>query len=248
MSHSFNSVNILSEAEHHAAEIVEYDRLNLIRVYPVWSAILSANYDPAQMWYMGIQVVALNAQNYRTDHSANAKGVQTNQGFFLRTGGYQLKPDYLLNSAESLEGFTSTGESLTVKSKLTVKILELHGLEKVGTNVRLAFVQARLHGCPSDKTKWKSPTAPVRDGAGTFNDNEEILELRAPEVAVLTFEVYSKSTSILGRMGRGTKVAYFSFPVGRAKNGNRHTVPLLKPDSTWSDASITFSLANEKVE
>ena len=65
--------------------LFEHNKRYLMRAYPSGMRILSSNLDPAVFWRKGIQIVALNWQNWD-------EGMMLNEGMFAGTGGYVLKP------------------------------------------------------------------------------------------------------------------------------------------------------------
>ncbi|KAK4179789.1 PLC-like phosphodiesterase [Triangularia setosa] len=72
-----------------AKELFEHNRRYLMRAYPSGLRIRSSNLDPAVFWRKGIQVVALNWQNWD-------EGMMLNEGMFAGTEGYVLKPEGML--------------------------------------------------------------------------------------------------------------------------------------------------------
>jgi hypothetical protein len=71
--------------EKSARELFEHNRQYLMRTYPSGLRIRSSNLDPVVFWRKGIQVVALNWQNWD-------EGMMLNEGMFAGTNGYVLKP------------------------------------------------------------------------------------------------------------------------------------------------------------
>lgn len=69
-----------------ARELFEHNRRFLMRTYPSAFRIRSSNLDPSVFWRKGIQIVALNWQNWDA-------GMMLNEGMFAGTGGYVLKPE-----------------------------------------------------------------------------------------------------------------------------------------------------------
>lgn len=69
-----------------AQDLFEHNRRYLMRAYPSGLRIRSSNLDPAVFWRKGIQVVALNWQNWD-------EGMMLNEGMFAGTNGYVLKPE-----------------------------------------------------------------------------------------------------------------------------------------------------------
>jgi phosphatidylinositol phospholipase C, delta len=68
-----------------ARELFNHNKNFLMRAYPSGLRIGSSNLDPAVFWRKGIQIVALNWQNWD-------EGMMLNEGMFAGTGGYVLKP------------------------------------------------------------------------------------------------------------------------------------------------------------
>lgn len=68
------------------AQLFDHNRRFLMRAYPSGLRIGSSNLDPLAYWRKGVQIVALNWQNW--DH-----GMMLNEGMFAGTGGYVLKPE-----------------------------------------------------------------------------------------------------------------------------------------------------------
>lgn len=72
--------------ERQPAELFGHNLRYLMRTYPHGLRFGSSNLDPAPSWRRGIQVVALNWQNWD-------EGMMLNEGMFAGTGGYVLKPE-----------------------------------------------------------------------------------------------------------------------------------------------------------
>ncbi|KAK2605157.1 hypothetical protein N8I77_008016 [Diaporthe amygdali] len=72
--------------EKEAKQLFEHNRKYMMRAYPSGLRIGSSNLDPAGFWRKGIQIVALNWQNWD-------EGMMLNEGMFAGTGGYVLKPE-----------------------------------------------------------------------------------------------------------------------------------------------------------
>lgn len=72
--------------EKNPRELFEHNRRYLMRAYPWGLRIGSSNLDPTVCWRKGIQIVALNWQNWD-------EGMMLNEGMFAGTEGYVLKPE-----------------------------------------------------------------------------------------------------------------------------------------------------------
>ncbi|KAI2628226.1 PLC-like phosphodiesterase [Xylaria nigripes] len=68
-----------------ATLLFEHNRKFMMRAYPSGMRIQSSNLDPADFWHKGVQIVALNWQNWD-------RGMMLNEAMFSGTGGYVLKP------------------------------------------------------------------------------------------------------------------------------------------------------------
>ena len=91
--HMFSlSESAVSEVhEHNRQMLFDHNRHFMMRAYPSGMRISSSNLDAAYFWRKGIQIVALNWQNWD-------KGMMLNEAMFAGSGGYVLKPEgtYLL--------------------------------------------------------------------------------------------------------------------------------------------------------
>jgi hypothetical protein len=72
--------------EKSARELFEHNRRFLMRTYPSGLRVNSSNLDPTVFWRKGIQIVALNWQNWD-------EGMMLNEAMFAGTSGYVLKPE-----------------------------------------------------------------------------------------------------------------------------------------------------------
>ncbi|KAK3296017.1 uncharacterized protein B0H64DRAFT_417585 [Chaetomium fimeti] len=83
---SLSEKGVMEVHEKSALELFEHNRRYLMRTYPSGLRIRSSNLDPVVFWRKGIQVVALNWQNWD-------EGMMLNEGMFAGTSGYVLKPE-----------------------------------------------------------------------------------------------------------------------------------------------------------
>ena len=68
------------------AALFRHNQQYMMRTYPSGLRVNSSNLDPAVYWRKGIQIVALNWQNWDA-------GMMLNEAMFAGTGGYVLKPE-----------------------------------------------------------------------------------------------------------------------------------------------------------
>ena len=83
---SLSENGVMEVHEKNARELFDHNKRYLMRAYPSGLRIGSSNLDPVVFWRKGIQIVALNWQNWD-------EGMMLNEGMFAGTGGYVLKPD-----------------------------------------------------------------------------------------------------------------------------------------------------------
>jgi hypothetical protein len=83
---SLSEKGVMEVHEKAAPELFHHNRHYLMRAYPSGLRIRSSNLDPSLFWRKGIQIVALNWQNWD-------EGMMLNEGMFAGTGGYVLKPE-----------------------------------------------------------------------------------------------------------------------------------------------------------
>jgi phosphatidylinositol phospholipase C, delta len=76
--------------------LFDHNRHFIMRAFPSGLRIRSSNLDPPIFWRKGIQIVALNWQNWD-------EGMMLNEAMFAGTGGYVLKPEG--KATESSWGF-----------------------------------------------------------------------------------------------------------------------------------------------
>lgn len=77
---------VLELHEQAGEKLFDHNKHYLMRTYPSGLRIGSSNLDPVVFWRKGIQVVALNWQNWD-------EGMMLNEGMFAGTKGYLLKPE-----------------------------------------------------------------------------------------------------------------------------------------------------------
>lgn len=82
---SLSENSVMDVHEKSQRELFDHNKHYLMRTYPSGLRIRSSNLDPVVFWRKGIQIVALNWQNWD-------EGMMLNEGMFAGTGGYVLKP------------------------------------------------------------------------------------------------------------------------------------------------------------
>ncbi|KAL8504805.1 hypothetical protein ACS0TY_016119 [Phlomoides rotata] len=190
---SLNEEKLEAAVLTHATEIVRFNQMNLMRVYPKAMRIDSSNYNPIIGWMHGAQMVAFNMQGH-------GRSLWLMQGMFRANGGcgYVKKPDFLLKIGPNNEVFDPR-KSLPVKKTLKVRVFMGEGwsLDFHRTHFDLFsppdfYVKIGINGVPSDSTKKKTKTID-NNWAPVWNEEFEF-PLTVPELALLRIEVHESDT------------------------------------------------------
>lgn len=83
---SLSEKGVMEVHEKDAPGLFHHNQYYMMRTYPSGLRVNSSNLDPAVYWRKGIQIVALNWQNWD-------EGMMLNEAMFAGTGGYVLKPE-----------------------------------------------------------------------------------------------------------------------------------------------------------
>ncbi|KAK4455796.1 PLC-like phosphodiesterase [Podospora aff. communis PSN243] len=107
-----------------ARELFNHNKNFLMRAYPSGLRIGSSNLDPAVFWRKGIQIVALNWQNWD-------EGMMLNEGMFAGTGGYVLKPGGYRSDRKTPDAPDAAPQATAVRHynmDLTIEVLAAQNL------------------------------------------------------------------------------------------------------------------------
>ncbi|KAK3900500.1 PLC-like phosphodiesterase [Staphylotrichum tortipilum] len=133
-----------------AGDLFKHNRHYMMRTYPGGIRIDSSNFDPISMWRKGVQIVALNWQNWD-------EGMMLNEGMFATTGGYVLKP----------EGYRSTpADAPPVKCytmDLSIKVLAAQYLTPPPGDAATSFrpyVKVEVHTEKPGERHGTAPSSP----------------------------------------------------------------------------------------
>lgn len=112
----FNTVNPVLTAQ----DFVDYNKMQLSRIYPNGTRVKSTNYNPQAYWNVGSQLVSLNYQ------TITSVPMQLNLGKFEVNGrsGYVLKPPPMTND-KSFNPFEALQIDEIVSLNLSVTVLSL---------------------------------------------------------------------------------------------------------------------------
>uniref|UniRef100_A0A672JBT2 Phosphoinositide phospholipase C n=1 Tax=Salarias fasciatus TaxID=181472 RepID=A0A672JBT2_SALFA len=191
-------------------KFLQYNRLQLSRIYPRGQRLDSSNYDPLPMWLCGSQLVALNFQTAD-------KPMQMNQALFMLNGrsGYVLQPPIMRDDHfDPFDRHTLRGlEQVT----LEIEVLGARHLPKHGRGIVCPLIEIEVCGAEYDIVRLSpadnglNPTWPRKPFQFTVCNSA---------FAFLRFVVYE-----IDMFSDQNFLAQATFPIHGLKTGYR-SVPL----------------------
>ncbi|XP_006881592.1 PREDICTED: 1-phosphatidylinositol 4,5-bisphosphate phosphodiesterase gamma-1 isoform X1 [Elephantulus edwardii] len=194
-------------------KFLQYNRLQLSRIYPKGQRLDSSNYDPLPMWICGSQLVALNFQT-------PDKPMQMNQALFMAGGhcGYVLQPSTMRD--EAFDPFDKSSLRGLEPCAICIEVLGARHLPKNGRGIVCPFVEIEVAGAEYDNTKQKTEFV-VDNGLNPVWPAKPFhFQINNPEFAFLRFVVYEEDM-----FSDQNFLAQATFPVKGLKTGYR-AVPL----------------------
>ncbi|XP_058535204.1 1-phosphatidylinositol 4,5-bisphosphate phosphodiesterase gamma-1 isoform X1 [Ochotona princeps] len=194
-------------------KFLQYNRLQLSRIYPKGQRLDSSNYDPLPMWICGSQLVALNFQT-------PDKPMQMNQALFMAGGhcGYVLQPSTMRD--EAFDPFDKSSLRGLEPCAICIEVLGARHLPKNGRGIVCPFVEIEVAGAEYDSTKQKTEFV-VDNGLNPMWPPKSFhFQISNPEFAFLRFVVYEEDM-----FSDQNFLAQATFPVKGLKTGYR-AVPL----------------------
>ncbi|XP_017531910.1 1-phosphatidylinositol 4,5-bisphosphate phosphodiesterase gamma-1 isoform X5 [Manis javanica] len=194
-------------------KFLQYNRLQLSRIYPKGQRLDSSNYDPLPMWICGSQLVALNFQT-------PDKPMQMNQALFMAGGhcGYVLQPSTMRD--EAFDPFDKSSLRGLEPCAICVEVLGARHLPKNGRGIVCPFVELEVAGAEYDSAKQKTEFV-VDNGLNPVWPAKSFhFQISNPEFAFLRFVVYEEDM-----FSDQNFLAQATFPVKGLKTGYR-AVPL----------------------
>ncbi|XP_016374582.1 1-phosphatidylinositol 4,5-bisphosphate phosphodiesterase gamma-1-like, partial [Sinocyclocheilus rhinocerous] len=194
-------------------KFLQYNRLQLSRIYPRGQRLDSSNYDPLPMWLCGSQLVALNFQTAD-------KPMQMNQALFMLNGrsGYVLQPSIMRDDTfdpfdrHSLRGV----EPITV----CIEVLGARHLPKHGRGIVCPLIEIEVCGAEYDNAKQRTDSEADNGLNPTWPRKPFRFTVCNPSFAFLRFVVYE-----IDMFNDQNFLAQATFPISCLKTGYR-SVPL----------------------
>ena len=239
-SSSWSEAKLKKHAKASPAELADWCRTSLARVYPAGHRIDSSNYDPSPAWASGCQLAALNVQ--AKDHDGPA---YVNFGKFLANGrcGYVLKPAYLRGDGAGAFAARAAAGALPPAARLTVAVSGARGwtggwgFEKAPD----VYVKVVLSGGPHQDART-ARTSVVEDATTCAWDASEakVFDVAAPELAVVAIECWDDD-----KLSGDDFMGVVAVPLAEVAKDKMLTLPLLGANlAPWSRGSpvvdVTF--------
>ncbi|XP_009997099.1 PREDICTED: 1-phosphatidylinositol 4,5-bisphosphate phosphodiesterase gamma-1 [Chaetura pelagica] len=166
-------------------KFLQYNRLQLSRIYPKGQRLDSSNYDPLPMWICGSQLVALNFQT-------PDKPMQMNQALFMSSGqcGYVLQPTNMRDDIfDPFDKSTLRGlEPLSI----SIEVLGARHLPKNGRGIVCPFVEVEVSGAEYDNAKQKTEIVADNGLNPLWTPKQFHFQVSNPDFAFLRFVVYEE--------------------------------------------------------
>ncbi|XP_076023300.1 1-phosphatidylinositol 4,5-bisphosphate phosphodiesterase gamma-1 isoform X2 [Genypterus blacodes] len=194
-------------------KFLQYNRLQLSRIYPRGQRLDSSNYDPLPMWLCGSQLVALNFQTAD-------KPMQMNQALFMLNGrsGYVLQPPIMRDDRfDPFDRHTLRGlEQVT----LQIEVLGARHLPKHGRGIVCPLIEIEVCGAEYDSAKQKTDSEADNGLNPTWPRKPFQFTVCNSAFAFLRFVVYE-----IDMFSDQNFLAQATFPIHSLKTGYR-SVPL----------------------
>ncbi|KAM6954480.1 1-phosphatidylinositol 4,5-bisphosphate phosphodiesterase beta-1 [Aplochiton taeniatus] len=190
---SFVETKALEQLTKSPVEFVEYNKLQLSRIYPKGTRVDSSNYNPQLFWNAGCQLVALNFQTIDLF-------MQLNLGMYEYNGkcGFRLKPEFMRRPDKHFDPFAESTVDGIVANTLSVKIISGQFLtdKKVGT-----YVEIDMFGLPVDTKRKGFKTKTSQGNAVNPVWEEEAVVFKKvvlPGLASLRIAVFEEGGKFIG--------------------------------------------------
>ncbi|KAI3356915.1 hypothetical protein L3Q82_003560 [Scortum barcoo] len=202
-------------------KFLQYNRLQLSRIYPRGQRLDSSNYDPLPMWLCGSQLVALNFQTAD-------KPMQMNQALFMLNGrsGYVLQPPIMRDdNFDPFDRHTryealNNGELKQGSEWTPHEVLGARHLPKHGRGIVCPLIEIEVCGAEYDSAKQKTDSEADNGLNPTWPRKPFQFTVCNSAFAFLRFVVYE-----IDMFNDQNFLAQATFPIHSLKTGYR-SVPL----------------------
>ncbi|KAM6454508.1 1-phosphatidylinositol 4,5-bisphosphate phosphodiesterase gamma-1 isoform 2-T2 [Liasis olivaceus] len=166
-------------------KFLQYNRLQLSRIYPKGQRLDSSNYDPLPMWICGSQLVALNFQT-------PDKPMQMNQALFMSGGrcGFVLQPANMRD--DPFDPFDKNTLRGMVPLSISIEVLGARHLPKNGRGIVCPFVEIEVSGADYDSAKQKTEMVVDNGLNPAWAQKTFQFHVSNPDFAFLRFVVYEE--------------------------------------------------------
>ncbi|KAA0708139.1 1-phosphatidylinositol 4,5-bisphosphate phosphodiesterase beta-1 [Triplophysa tibetana] len=190
---SFVETKALELLKESPVEFVEYNKVQLSRIYPKGTRVDSSNYMPQLFWNAGCQLVALNFQTMDLP-------MQLNLGIFEYNGkcGYRLKPEFIRRADKHFDPFTQRTVDGIVAHTLSVKIISGQFLSDKRVGI---YAEVEMYGLPADTKRKAFKTKTSQSNAvNPVWDEDPVVFKRVilPTLASLRIAVYEDNGKFIG--------------------------------------------------
>lgn len=215
---SFKESKAFGLAQTSGTAFMHHNMDKLSRIYPAGSRTDSSNYNPAPMWNVGCQIVALNFQT-------PSKEMQINQGRFLPNGfcGYVLKPEFQRDLSSQFDPNTLTNGPWLKKKTFHVMVISGQQLPKVNkekhNSIVDPLVRVEIYGVPADNASKETHYIDNNGFNPMWNERFQF-DIHVPELAMVRFVVEDYDST-----SQNDLVGQYCLPLTSVQNGYRH-VPL----------------------
>uniref|UniRef100_A0A668TUS4 1-phosphatidylinositol 4,5-bisphosphate phosphodiesterase gamma n=1 Tax=Oreochromis aureus TaxID=47969 RepID=A0A668TUS4_OREAU len=194
-------------------KFLQYNRLQLSRIYPRGQRLDSSNYDPLPMWLCGSQLVALNFQT-------GDKPMQMNQALFMLNGrsGYVLQPPIMRD--DNFDPFDRQTLRGVEQVSLEIEVLGARHLPKHGRGIVCPLIEIEVCGAEYDSAKQKTDSEADNGLNPTWPRKTFQFTVCNSAFAFLRFVVYE-----IDMFNDQNFLAQATFPIHGLKTGYR-SVPL----------------------
>ncbi|XP_072305901.1 1-phosphatidylinositol 4,5-bisphosphate phosphodiesterase gamma-1 isoform X3 [Eucyclogobius newberryi] len=194
-------------------KFLQYNRLQLSRIYPRGQRLDSSNYDPLPMWLCGSQLVALNFQTAD-------KPMQMNQALFMLNGrcGYVLQPPIMRD--DTFDPFDRHTLRTVDPVSLQIEVLGARHLPKHGRGIVCPLIEIEVCGAEYDSAKQKTDSEADNGLNPTWPRKPFQFTVCNSAFAFLRFVVYE-----IDMFNDQNFLAQATFPIQGLKTGYR-SVPL----------------------